>query len=47
MKSNLQNILYDTTSLMPVFDPRRLSDGDLNDVVGYLSSLRGADLSAR
>jgi putative heme-binding domain-containing protein len=47
MKSNLQDILYDKTSLMPVFDPGRLSDGDLNDVVGYLSSLRGADLSAR
>jgi len=47
MKSNLQDILYDKTSLMPVFDRGRLSDGDLNDVVGYLSSLRGADLSAR
>jgi putative heme-binding domain-containing protein len=47
MKSNLQDILYDKTSLMPVFDPGRLSDGDLGDVVGYLSSLRGADPSAR
>jgi putative heme-binding domain-containing protein len=47
MKANLQDILDDKTSLMPVFDTGRLSDGDLNDVVGYLSSLRGADLSAR
>jgi putative heme-binding domain-containing protein len=47
MKANLQDIVNDKTSLMPVFDAGRLSDGDLNDVVGYLSSLREADLSAR
>lgn len=47
MKSNLQDIVYDKTSLMPVFDPGRLSDADLTDLVGYLSLLRGADLSAR
>ena len=47
LKSNLRDILYDKTSLMPAFDPGRLSNVDLNDVVGYLSSLRGADLSVR
>jgi putative heme-binding domain-containing protein len=47
MKSNLQDVIYDKTSLMPVFDSGRLSDVDLNDVVGYLSSLREADLSVR
>jgi putative heme-binding domain-containing protein len=41
MKSNLQDIIYDKTSLMPVFDAGRLSDADLNDVVGYLMTLRG------
>jgi putative heme-binding domain-containing protein len=45
MKSNLQDIIYDKTSLMPVFDPGRLSDVDLNDLVGYLTTLRGAALS--
>ena len=47
MKSNLQDVIYDKTSLMPNFGPDRLSDRDLNDLLGYLSSLRGADLSAR
>jgi putative heme-binding domain-containing protein len=41
LKSNLQDIIYDNTSLMPVFDRGRLSDADLNDVVGYLMTLRG------
>jgi len=41
MKSNLQDIIYDKSSLMPVFDPGRLSDSDLSDVVGYLMTLRG------
>lgn len=41
MKSNLQDIIYDTTSLMPNFGPDRLSDRDLSDLLGYLMSLRG------
>jgi mono/diheme cytochrome c family protein len=28
-------------SLMPVFGPDRLSDSDLDDLVRYLSTLRG------
>lgn len=47
MKSNLQDVIYDRTSLMPAFGPDRLSDDDLQDLVGYLSSLRKADLSVR
>jgi putative heme-binding domain-containing protein len=47
MKSNLQDVIYEKTSLMPAFGPERLGDVDLNDLVGYLSSLRGADLSVR
>ena len=41
MKSTLRDIIYDKTSLMPVFDPGRLSDVDLDDLVGYLMTLRG------
>ena len=47
MKANLQDVIYEKESLMPAFGPGRLSDSDLNDVVGYLSTLRGADVSAR
>jgi putative heme-binding domain-containing protein len=47
VKSNLQDVIYDKTSLMPAFGPGRLNDVDLNDLVGYLTTLRGADLSVR
>jgi putative heme-binding domain-containing protein len=47
LKSNLQELTYEKTSLMPVFTTSRLSDADLNDVVGYLSTLRGADVAGR
>lgn len=47
LKSDLQEVIKDTTSLMPAFGPDRLADADLNDVVGYLSSLRGTDLSVQ
>ena len=47
LKSNLQEVIYEKDSLMPAFGPGRLSDSDLNDVVGYLSTLRGADLTVR
>jgi putative heme-binding domain-containing protein len=46
-KSSLQEVIYEKGSLMPAFAPARLSDGDLNDLVGYLSTLRGADLLVR
>jgi putative heme-binding domain-containing protein len=47
LKSNLQEVIYEKDSLMPAFGPGRLNDSDLNDVVGYLSTLRGADVSVR
>ena len=47
LKSNLQDLTYEKTSLMPVFTTGRLSDSDLNDLVGYLSTLRGADVTVR
>ena len=40
LKSSLQDVIYEKTSLMPAFGPDRLSDADLNDLVGYLSTLR-------
>jgi putative heme-binding domain-containing protein len=47
LKSNLQELIYEKTSLMPAFTPSRLNDSDLNDLVGYLSTLRGADVTVR
>jgi len=44
LRANLQDVINETTSLMPVFDPARLSDSDLSDVVGYLSTLRKSDV---
>jgi putative heme-binding domain-containing protein len=47
LKSSLQEVIYDRSSLMPAFTPARLSDSDLNDLIGYLSTLRAADVSVR
>ena len=44
LKSNLQDVVYEKTSLMPAFRPGRLNDSDLNDLIGYLGTLRGADV---
>jgi putative heme-binding domain-containing protein len=46
-KSSLQEIVYEKSSLMPAFGPDKLNDNDLNDLVGYLSTLRGADVTVR
>ncbi len=45
-RSSLQEVIYEKTSLMPAYGPDRLSDGDLNDLVAYLSTLRTAPLHA-
>jgi putative heme-binding domain-containing protein len=45
-KSDVQ-VMPDQNSLMPVFDAKRLSDSDLSDLVGYLSTLRGHDVAVR
>jgi putative heme-binding domain-containing protein len=42
-RSNLQDVVYEKTSLMPAYGPDRLSDSDLSDLVGYLTTLRPSD----
>ena len=42
MKSELQQLIFEKASLMPEYGKERLSDGDLNDLIGYLRTLRGA-----
>ena len=45
LKANLQEVIYEKNSLMPAFGAARLNDSDLNDLVGYLTTLRGADVT--
>jgi putative heme-binding domain-containing protein len=47
LKSNVQDVVYEQASLMPAYSPQRLSDSDLNDLIGYLTTLRGADTPVR
>jgi len=46
LKSEVQ-VVNDTNSLMPAFDPKRLSDADLTDLIGYLSTLKGYDVAVK
>ena len=39
-KSTVREVVSEKESLMPTYGPERLSDGDLNDLVGYLTTLR-------
>jgi hypothetical protein len=41
LKANVREIIIDKRSLMPDFGAERLSEGDLNDLLGYLATLRG------
>ena len=41
LKADLREVIAEKTSLMPDFAADRLKDGDLNDIVGYLATLRG------
>jgi putative heme-binding domain-containing protein len=41
LKSDLQQVTLEKTSMMPEYGPERLSQSDLNDLIGYLSTLRG------
>jgi mono/diheme cytochrome c family protein len=47
LKSSLQDVIYEKISLMPPFGQGRMNDGDLNDLIGYLTTLRGAEQSVR
>ncbi len=40
LKSTLQEVIYEKSSLMPAFGAGRLNDSDLNDLLGYLMTLR-------
>lgn len=44
LKSNVE-VIYDKSSLMPAYDSKRLNDSDLSDLVGYLTTLRGYELT--
>jgi hypothetical protein len=44
LKSELQQVIFEKTSLMPEFSAERLSANDLNDLVAYLSTLRGKSM---
>jgi hypothetical protein len=40
LKSDVRSVTRDAKSLMPDFGTERLSDQDLNDLLGFLSTLR-------
>jgi putative heme-binding domain-containing protein len=41
MKRDLQELVEDSKSLMPDYGPERLTDGELDDLLRYLQTLRG------
>lgn len=43
LKANLTEYTSDKQSLMPVYGPDRLNDRDLDDLLRYLTALRGVD----
>ena len=43
LKADLREMRDEEQSLMPAFGPDRLSEGDLDDVLRFLASLREAD----
>jgi putative heme-binding domain-containing protein len=47
LKANLAEFTIDKQSLMPVYGPDRLGDRDLDDLLRYLTSLRGATDATR
>ena len=42
LKSSVKEVIYEKDSLMPAYGPDRLDDTQLNDLVGYLTTLREA-----
>jgi cytochrome c oxidase cbb3-type subunit III len=42
LKADLEQVIFEKTSLMPEYGKDRLNDNDLNDLIGYLRTLRGA-----
>ena len=47
LRSALQEVIYEKTSLMPEYGPDRLNESDLNDLLAYLSSLRKVSVGAQ
>jgi putative heme-binding domain-containing protein len=41
LRSSLQEVIYEKTSLMPAYGPERLNESDLNDLLAYLTTLKG------
>jgi hypothetical protein len=41
LKTNPSEVTSDKQSLMPVYGPDRLNDRDLDDLLRYLTALRG------
>jgi putative heme-binding domain-containing protein len=41
-KADLEQLIFEKASLMPAYGAERLSDNDLNDLIGYMRTLRGA-----
>jgi hypothetical protein len=46
LKANLTEFTIDKQSLMPVYGPDRLNDRDLDDLLRYLTGLRGANATS-
>jgi putative heme-binding domain-containing protein len=42
LKTNLTEVIEEKQSIMPAYGPDRLNDGDLDDLLSYLSTLRAA-----
>jgi hypothetical protein len=47
LKDNLAEVRVEKQSLMPVYGADRLNDRDLNDLLQYLTTLRGGDTPSR
>ena len=47
VKANLTEVTDDKQSVMPAYAPTQLSDGDLDDLLSYLATLRGPDSGRR
>jgi alcohol dehydrogenase (cytochrome c) len=46
LKANLQEVIHEPNSLMPTYGAAQLPDADLSDLLGYLTTLRGATAAA-
>jgi putative heme-binding domain-containing protein len=47
LKADLTEVVADKQSVMPAYGPDQLSPGDLDDLLSYLSTLRGPDSARR